>query len=414
MVLHGAKSCRVLSRGNHLMIAAAGSKNRAIAPKQATAKAGAKLNRAVRSEVAEVKRPTKSRVLVKKSAVVKQKPAPRRMVQRVPAVVEKDVGNRARRNVLTVLEQRSVSSEIQGQYTKYHQQFMSFCRENTIELKDPEITDAALADFMDVMFVEGRSAAEGEKMVAAVEYMDVRLRGRLIRCRRALKGWRKEMPAKSRLPLPRILAYGIAMVLLARGKKLMSLKVLLDHDTYMRPGESLALRSQDIVAPVRGGGRNYQAVCIVIRDQEWGQPDKVGVFDNTLRMDSKGREFIGELMLAQARRQTSGDSLIFPFTAKEFREHFRAAGEALGVQALHPYQLRHGGAADDLNGQERHYAEVKARGRWLADTSVRRYTKVGKLQQLLSRLSPSDMEYCRWSLQHMEKVHKGLLPPRSH
>jgi len=96
----------------------------------------------------------------------------------------------------------------------------------------------------------------------------------------------------------------------------------------------------------------------------------------------------------------------------EFRKEFQQVGEALGLKNLHPYQLRHGGAAEDLNSKERDHQAVKARGRWHADASVRRYTKVSRLQQLMGRLLPGKLEYCRWSQKNLEKVFRGQLAAR--
>ena len=74
-----------------------------------------------------------------------------------------------------------------------------------------------MADYLDILFLENRSANEGEKVVAAVEFHHLELKGKMPRSKRALKGWRKEMPPRSRLPMPAILMCGIAMDLIARG-----------------------------------------------------------------------------------------------------------------------------------------------------------------------------------------------------
>ena len=94
------------------------------------------------------------------------------------------------------------------------------------------------------------------------------------------------------------------------------------------------------------------------------------------------------------------------------RKDFTMAAEALGVSGLHPYQCRHGGASDDMSSKVRDFQSVKARGRWQTDQSVRRYTKIGKIQQLLNHLSKNKMAFCRWSHLNLEKAFKGLVPPR--
>ena len=52
------------------------------------------------------------------------------------------------------------------------------------------------------------------------------------------------------------------------------------------------------------------------------------------------------------------------------------------------YQLRHGGASDDLLMARRTEDEVMRRGQWRTLSSVRRYAKPGKVQRLLGSVPP--------------------------
>ena len=75
----------------------------------------------------------------------------------------KDVGSLARMGKLTLLETKTVSSEVQMQYASYLQRFADFCKENgeSWPLEFNSI-DPLLADFMDTLFLEGKSPHEGE------------------------------------------------------------------------------------------------------------------------------------------------------------------------------------------------------------------------------------------------------------
>ena len=247
---------------------------------------------------------------------------------------------------------------------------------------------------------------------AATEFFNLHLKGTLFHCKRALRGWRKEKPAQSRLPLPRMIAAGMAMILCAWGKRLMSLKLMVDHDTYLRPGESIDLIGRDIVPPVRNGGKQYRWFAIVVRDSQDHKPDKTGVFDNSVPLNSVGREYLVQLLWERVLVLNGKDEKVYPFDAAEFRKNFQEAGQLLGFKNLHPYQSRHGGASEDLNSGERDHLAVKFRGRWHTDQSVRRYGKVGKIQKMMTDLSPERMAFCQWSLRNIERVLKGTLPPR--
>lgn len=78
----------------------------------------------------------------------------------------------------------------------------------------PLDADPLLADFLDLLYLDGKSASEGEKTVAALEFHQIALKGHLPRSKRALRGWRKAVPPSSRLPMPRPVMFGLAMNLL--------------------------------------------------------------------------------------------------------------------------------------------------------------------------------------------------------
>eukprot|EP00438_Fugacium_kawagutii_P017034 Skav221329 [mRNA] locus=scaffold1437:52275:55350:- [translate_table: standard] len=321
----------------------------------------------------------------------------------VCALIPEDAGKRAQQFGMTILEEKSVSSEILSQYKGYLRKLEVFSRANDIPwpLEKTE-ADLVLADFMDILYLDKKNPSEGEKVLAALEFFRNDLKGLLPRSRKALKGWRKVMPSQSRLPIPMLLVFGICMLLCAKGKMEMALKVLTDFDLYLRPGEGMSLRARNVVPPVAAGGRQYRLTHVVVKDFEGGQPDKVGVFDNSIRLDNPKTMWIADHLLQLARKKDHQDSLLFSFTMEQFRKEFAAAGLKLGVNGLHPYQLRHGGASQDLGSGFRDHNAVKARGRWRTDQSVRRYAKIGRVQHLLAKLSPSTMQFCQWSENNLE------------
>ncbi|CAK0908201.1 unnamed protein product [Prorocentrum cordatum] len=65
------------------------------------------------------------------------------------------------------------------------------------------------------------------------------------------------------------------------------------------------------------------------------------------------------------------------------------------------YLLRHSGASRDFANQLRPLSEVKRRGRWMSEASVRRYEKGGRLAEQFSKLPP-DLE------KHALRCHRAL------
>ena len=270
-----------------------------------------------------------------------------------------------------------------------------------------------MCDYLDYLFETNRTPHEGEKSVAALEFFRVELKGTLIRCRRAMRGWKKVIPSQSRLPLPRIAMMGICMDLLARNFRNMALMTLTAFDCYLRPGEALDLRGSNVVAPVRAAGRQYRWVTLVIREFEGRRPDKTGVFDNSIPIDKADLQWLGQELLHRKKVLNKTSDLMFNFNMEEFRKQFQRSATLLGLDGLHPYQLRHGGATEDLSSQKREYSAVKSRGRWKTNSSIRRYGKIGKVQQLLNKISASQIAYCKWADKNLEKYFKGVVVPRS-
>lgn len=327
--------------------------------------------------------------------------------------VDSETGKKAQSGKLTMLEKNSVSSEQQGQYQHYLGNFRAFCQENKLKFPPKKDVDAVLADYFDVLFLDGKTASEGEKTLAALEFHFHGLKGSLGRSRRALRGWRKLRPPKSRLPLPKPVAFGMAMRLLHLQEKEMALALLLSFDAYLRPGETLALLTKNLVPPVRGTGKQYQHYTLVVRDEEDEVPDKTGIFSNSLPLDNpETMPWLGQAIHNLVKKRKA-DQPLFNINAEKFRKKFQLAGNWLGLPNLHTYQLRHGGASDDLGKGHRDHHGVKARGRWRTDSSVRRYAKFGKVQELMNKMAPWALQYCKRSQSKMEAVIMGRAMPLS-
>jgi len=66
--------------------------------------------------------------------------------------------------------------------------------------------------------------------------------------------------------------------------------------------------------------------------------------------------------------------------------------------------LRHGGASHDLLHKLRSFEEIKARGQWLTDLSVRRYAKAAAVQRYLLQCPIATVEYGRRALDNLQKI----------
>ena len=94
--------------------------------------------------------------------------------------------------------------------------------------------------------------------------------------------------------------------------------------------------------------------------------------------------------------------LLFPATSDQAVREFKEAAKLLKLPDLCLYQLRHGGASEDVLSKNRTSDEVKSRCRWRTETSLRRYAKLAQVQRLLNSLSPNLRAYAEQSFNNLE------------
>ena len=117
--------------------------------------------------------------------------------------------------------------------------------------------------------------------------------------------------------------------------------------------------------------------------------------DDSLILDSEYTSRFTPLWRALTEGRVGTDPL-FRFKQEGYSKLVKEAFVAVGGAALGPvaYSCRHGGPAWDRYRKYRTVAEVKSRGRWLSDRSLRRYEKHSKMAQAMSRIGR------KWQLYH--------------
>jgi len=323
------------------------------------------------------KRPPKPEDECKRAERAKKRRADPRLVDRDP-----------RRD--TILEMDSVRATTREAYLKMLAVLVAWCVEQGLGKPTARNLDALVARWMEADFLDGQQSARGNKMIAAVRFAfpAARRGGQLSlpRAAKALKGWRLRAPTRTRLPLPWEVVALIAARLWEKGLPWMSFLTVLAFHCYLRPSEAHRLEVQDFVAPLGVG--SHKRWCLVLFRFEGGLSSKTNEFDETVRMDLAEFSFL-EAGLATITRRSPMSAKAFVFTQIEFAKNFGAAAANCEVEVLkpEPYQLRHSGPSYDRALGKRTLAEIKLRGRWKSDSSVRRYEKAGRVTQQLHRLS---------------------------
>ena len=163
---------------------------------------------------------------------------------------------------------------------------------------------------------------------------------------------------------------------------MMAAAVALAFSCYLRPGELMALRVKDLVPPCPAA--RLPSWGLLLHDSELGLPGKTGMWDAAVTVDLD--EFLWPILAALRTGRAESES-VWTFPMHQLRNTFKQVCEELSLTQLtdHLYGLRHGGASFDLLHRRRDLLAIRERGRWLTDSSLRRYAKSTLLQRELNK-----------------------------
>ncbi|CAK0803320.1 unnamed protein product, partial [Prorocentrum cordatum] len=287
---------------------------------------------------------------------------------------------------LSLLERESVGDHNQRVYQSVLVEFRAFSKTLGLRLKAAQDYDEAAVEWAHHAFFDGGDAQEGTRLKAVLLHYYPRLLSvaGLPRFSRALKGWRRLVPPRSRLPLPWEVACAVANKLVANQDLHAARLIIVMFVFYLRPVELMSLTGRQVVPPVRAAG--HDAWSLVLFPMEEETPSKTSAFNESVLGDLPFYRFIGDVLkLLKAGVDDKG--LVAQVRHVQLAQAFRTAGQQLGLEGPPGlYQLRHGGASADLASGRRGIAEVKARGRWASDSSVTRYGKGGRIADQLAKL----------------------------
>ncbi|CAK0898069.1 unnamed protein product, partial [Prorocentrum cordatum] len=339
------------------------------------------------SRAVSVKRPAASPKIVQKS-FLKGRPF-------VGATKEERIAHRLRasgpftmvgEDERSFLEWNAVAPETQAYYKGALDDFQTFVDLFELPLHTAAQVDLALMNYADYAWSIGLERAAVLKTYAA--YISARpdfsRKGslRLPRFCRALQGWRRLDPGQTRPLMPWQVVALVALAMAAQlGSPRVALMVVTMFWVFLRPSEAVGLREQDLFLP-SGSCTDYG---FNLHPSARGEYSKTSLSDESLLLDSVEVPWLGPL-LARAR---SGDpqAPLFRLTAAQLGVMWRRAlGLAEVPTRCVPYQLRHGGPSHDRLKRYRSMDEIKRRGRWASDYTMKRYEAHALVQQELAAL----------------------------
>jgi len=292
-------------------------------------------------------------------------------------------------------------------------QFFQWCLVQHLDWSDGTELDAVLVTYLNELYYDGEAPSDGTLMVAALKFFvpEVSRLGMagLPRSHRATRGWERLAPSLQRLPIPRVVLGAILGFLLFRRHVWTAVKLYFQYRTYLRPGVCDRLETWQLVAPLPAAGPEYQHWGVIVNPVELGIPGKTQTWDDAVIWDTD--PWMGEMFALLLQHRPPGGGL-WPETSSQTLDRFYDAVRWLGLEALQPcrYGLRHGGASDDLLTQRRCLAQVKKRGHWRTEASLRRYGKETRILAEVRKVAPSVIAYGAQVLENLKELFFGLLP----
>ena len=144
--------------------------------------------------------------------------------------------------------------------------------------------------------------------------------------------------------------------------------------------------------------------------EENQKPNKVGVFYESIVMDSPDRQWMNLFLVLLYRDLMKGER-ICNFTMAQWSNQWCKGRDALKLPKAPLYMIRHIGPSDDILNKRRDKRTVQDRGGWAAPASMRRYEKTATTLTVLSKLAPRVVVHLRRCEKDLAQIpRRNILP----
>ena len=313
-------------------------------------------------------------------------------------------------DVLSLLERNAVQPGTDLIYKSHVLAFLNHAEKNKYPLLSEAEVDARLVQKLNRDFLRGYEVSKGTQLMAGwMHYYPEYGRAgskRTPRSWRAIKGWKRLAPPRSRWPRGFPAVAAMAVELCRRGRRDMGAWAISGHGGYLRPSENLRLREVDMIPPSPGVTPHW---TFIIAPEEGLVPTKANQFDDTVIWDLPYLKFMDQIFAILRGR--GSNSLVWGFTYPELLAEWKPAAEAIHMKEFVPYELRHSGPSWERLQQMRTLEAVWKRGRWLSRKNVLRYEKAGRLHQEMQKLGEPVRRHYRTCVSLLAECILGLVKP---
>lgn len=246
--------------------------------------------------------------------------------------------------------------------------------------------DRCLSDYLHDLYNAGRGKGEATAAVYGVNMLVPGTKYHIPRTLQCLKGYHRLQPVRQRPPIPWTVAVVIAVYMASQLQLRTAVGVLLAFDCYLRVGELVALRREDVAIgdDPRLGTNEWYRIHLHLRRTKTGNNKGVELKDDGVK-----------ILLTYLYYTTRPGHTLLGISADTFRRRLRHACEALHLSSEYtPHCLRHGGATRDyLAGMP--ITDVMVRGRWANTKSAQHYIQTGRQLMMLQHVPNNVAEAAR-------------------
>lgn len=218
-------------------------------------------------------------------------------------------------------------------------------------------------------------------VMSAIEFTCAEIAGFLHNSRQALRGWNRITPARSPAPFSSEHVAAMAGYFYIIRRPLLALAIQVTFSGYLRAGELLALRTDDVCfsSDPRLAVYDSAHAGLLIRSAKTGKLQFVSLQDQ--KVVAALRATVQEL------RMGSSNSRVFPISYSQVSSALKSAVDHIHLppKEFTLHSLRHGGATCDfLRGVA--LKDVVMKGRWVSLSSCRPYLNAGQGLLLRAKL----------------------------
>jgi hypothetical protein len=255
--------------------------------------------------------------------------------------------------------------------------------------------DKTLVLFFDAEFNSGVPPSAGGKLVAALLNFWTKIGDHIgssfPEASRALRGWQRLVPSRTRQPLPFLALCAVAGRLLCMQEMSLALCLLIGFSAYLRPRELSFLLVGQLVSPPRYGGAHHRHWLVLLHSEDTGLRSKTGKFDESIVLDSDWAHWMSPILTALTEHRPESERL-WPFSHEELLSKYQLVLNQCNLDVEKSiYALRHGGASHDALHKLRPLDAFRERDLWApSSVSMARYTKLARAQAELKHI-PQDI-----------------------